>query len=134
MADMKIGVVGAAGRMGGAVIRQVAGTAGCAVVAASETPASPAVGRDAGDLAGIGSIGVTVADDAASLFRAADAVIEFSIPAATVAHAELAAPAGCIHIVGTTGMVLFTPVFYLVIQRIAEGGKKSPAGDPTGGV
>ena len=46
MADMRIGVVGAAGRMGGAVIRQVAEIAGCAVVAASEIPASPAVGRD----------------------------------------------------------------------------------------
>jgi len=104
MADMKIGVVGAAGRMGGAVIRQVTETTGCAVAAASETHGSPAVGRDAGELAGIGAIGVTVVDDTASLFQTADAVIEFSIPAATVEHAGLAAAAGCIHVVGTTGL------------------------------
>ena len=104
MADMKIGVVGAAGRMGGAVVRQVAATDGCMVVAACETHGSPAVGRDAGDLAGIGPIGVTVLDDAAALFQAADAVVEFSIPAATIVHSGLAAAAGCIHVIGTTGL------------------------------
>ena len=103
MADMKIGVVGAAGRMGGAVIRQVTETDGCAVVAACETHGSPAVGRDAGDLAAIGPIGVTVVDDPAALFQTADAVVEFSIPAATIAHTGLAAAAGCIHVIGTTG-------------------------------
>jgi 4-hydroxy-tetrahydrodipicolinate reductase len=104
MADMKIGVVGAAGRMGGAVIRQVAETAGCVVAAACETQGNPAVGRDAGDLAGIGPIGVMVGDDPAAMFQACDAAIEFSIPAATVAHSGLAAAAGCIHVIGTTGL------------------------------
>jgi len=104
MTDMRIGVVGAAGRMGGAVVRQVTETAGCVVVAASEIAGSPAIGRDAGELAGIGSLGVAVTDDAAAMFGRADAVIEFSAPESTVAHAQDAAAAGCIHIIGTTGL------------------------------
>jgi 4-hydroxy-tetrahydrodipicolinate reductase len=104
MADMKIGVVGAAGRMGGAVVRQVTETNGCAVAAASEISGSPAIGRDAGDLAGIGPLGVEVIDDAAALFNRVDAVIEFSAPDSTVSHAADAAAAGCIHIIGTTGL------------------------------
>ena len=104
MADMKIGVVGAAGRMGGAVIRQAMETEGCVVVAASEVQGSPAVGRDAGEVAGIGSIGVKISSQLRDLFGTADAVIEFSSPAATIEHARAAAQAGCIHIIGTTGL------------------------------
>jgi len=104
MAEMKIGVVGAAGRMGAAAVRQVMATEGCVVAAASETHGSPAVGRDAGALAGIGEIGVAVTDNADDLFRTADAVIEFSIPEATVRHSAIASKAGCIHVVGTTGL------------------------------
>lgn len=47
---------------------------------------------------------VTVVDDPAALFQTADAVVEFSIPAATIAHSGLAAAAGCIHVIGTTGL------------------------------
>jgi 4-hydroxy-tetrahydrodipicolinate reductase len=104
MADMKIGIVGAAGRMGGAVVRQVTETKGCAVTAASEIVGSPAIGRDAGQLTGIASLGVEVIDDAAALFGGVDAVIEFSAPESTVSHAADAAAAGCIHIIGTTGL------------------------------
>ncbi len=104
MTDMKIGVVGASGRMGGAVIRQVTETDGCVVAAASERQDSDSVGRDAGDVAGCGHLGVEIVDDAAALFDRVDAVIEFSVPDATVAHAARAADAGCIHIVGTTGL------------------------------
>ena len=104
MADMRIGVVGAAGRMGSTVVRQVTETAGCAVAAASELHGSPAIGRDAGELAGIGRIGVEVIDDAAAMFDRVDAVIEFSVPEATVTHAGRAADTGCIHVVGTTGL------------------------------
>ncbi len=104
MADLSIGVVGAAGRMGTAVIRQVSETVGCAVVAASEVAGSTAVGRDAGELAGLGAIGVEVSDDPARLFERADAVFEFSTPRATIDHAGIAAERGRIHIIGTTGL------------------------------
>lgn len=104
MADLKIGVVGAAGRMGGAVIRQVSETEGCVVVAASEVQGSPVVGRDAGEAAGIGAIGVSVTADPHALFDRAEAVIEFSTPGATMDHARTAAEARCIHVIGTTGL------------------------------
>jgi 4-hydroxy-tetrahydrodipicolinate reductase len=104
MADLKIGVMGAGGRMGGAVIRQVADTPGCVVAAACEGQASTALGRDAGELAGIGRIGVAIGADAAAAIAASDAIIEFSVPAATVAHAKLAAANGVAHVIGTTGL------------------------------
>ena len=104
MADLNIGVMGAGGRMGGAVIRQVADTPGCVVVAACEGPGSPALGRDAGELAGIGKIGIAITSEPEATFAASDAVIEFSTPAATAAHAALAAARGVAYVVGTTGM------------------------------
>ena len=104
MADLRIGVMGAGGRMGGAVIRQVTDTAGMAVAAACEGPGASALGRDAGEVAGIGRLGVAVGADAAQLFASSDVVIEFSTPAATLDHAMLAAAKGVAHVIGTTGL------------------------------
>ena len=104
MADLKIGVMGAAGRMGGAIIRQVTETDGCAVVAAADAPGIPAIGRDAGETSGIDALGVAIGDDAAAVFDAADAVIEFTLPGPTIEHSALAAEGGVAHVIGTTGL------------------------------
>ncbi len=104
MSEMKIGIIGAGGRMGQANIRQVTATAGCAVVAAADVPGSPLIGRDAGEAAGVGTLGVSIGDDAAAVIAASDAVIEFTLPGPTVEHAKLAADAGVAHIIGTTGL------------------------------
>ncbi len=104
MTDLAIGVIGAGGRMGCAVVRQVAETDGCTVVAACDTAGAAAIGRDAGELAGIGAIGVAIGDDPAAVFAAAGAVIEFTLPAPTVDHAARAAESGRIHVIGTTGL------------------------------
>ena len=104
MADMKIGIIGAGGRMGQACIRQVTETDGCAVVAASDIAGSPLIGNDAGDAAGAGTLGVAVTDDAAAVIGASDAVIEFTLPEPTVEHVAMTAEAGVAHIIGTTGM------------------------------
>jgi 4-hydroxy-tetrahydrodipicolinate reductase len=101
---MKLVVVGAEGRMGRMLIRAVAEAQGCTLHGAVERPGSPALGQDAGRLAGIGDLGVTVSDDPLSLFVAADGVLDFTAPAATVAFTELAAQARIVHIVGTTGL------------------------------
>jgi 4-hydroxy-tetrahydrodipicolinate reductase len=74
------------------------------VVAAIEVKGAGAIGKDAGELAGIGRIDVAIGDDPAAMFDACDAVLEFSVPAATVAHVALAAEHGCAHIIGTTGL------------------------------
>ena len=101
---MKIGIPGAAGRMGQALTRQVSATDGCTVVAASEVPEHPALGRDCGALAGIEPLGVQVNDDPQAMFSAADAVLDFTLPGAAAHHAELAAAEGTMLIIGTTGL------------------------------
>lgn len=104
MAELRMGVVGAAGRMGQMLTRTIGETEGTRLVAAIDQPGSPAIGRDAGELAGVGNCGVPIGDDPALLFQAAEAVLEFSSPAASVAHAALAARHSRIHVIGTTGL------------------------------
>ena len=88
---LKVGVIGCAGRMGQMLVRTVAANDRCLVVGGSEQPRAAAVGRDLGLVAGIDALGVSVTDDPAELFTQADAVLEFTSPAATVQHVEFAA-------------------------------------------
>jgi len=104
MADMKIGIIGAGGRMGQACIRQVTDTEGCTVVAAADAPGANTIGQDAGEIAGAGRLDVAVTDDAAAVVAASDTVIEFTLPGPTVEHVALTAEAGVAHIIGTTGL------------------------------
>ncbi len=101
---MRIGVVGADGRMGRMVLRQILSTDGVALAGAADRPGSPAVGQDAGHLAGVAPAGITVAEDPVVLFAQADAVIDFTRPEATVAFAAYAAQGKTIHVIGTTGL------------------------------
>ncbi len=101
---MKLIVTGAQGRMGRMLIRAVAEAEGCTLHGAVERTGSSVLGQDAGLLAGVGELGVSVTDDPLPLFLAADGVLDFSAPAATVAFAELAAQARIVHVVGTTGL------------------------------
>jgi 4-hydroxy-tetrahydrodipicolinate reductase len=101
---MKIGIAGAAGRMGLALARAASATAGAELAAGVEQPGSPAVGRDFGELAGLGRSGMAIGADALTLFAVADAVIDFTTPAACLVHAPLAAQGKTAYIVGTTGL------------------------------
>ncbi len=97
----RLAVVGASGRMGRAVVR-LAFEAGMELVCAVATTE---VGRDAGELAGMGPIGTVVADGFAAVEHArADVVIDFSTPHATLALAPIAAAAGSAIVSGTTGL------------------------------
>ncbi len=104
MTGMRLVVVGAAGRMGRMLIRAVAEAEGCTLSGAIEREGSPALGADAGLLAGAGELGVRVTDDPLPVFAAADGVLDFTAPAATVAFAALAAQARIVHVIGTTGL------------------------------
>jgi 4-hydroxy-tetrahydrodipicolinate reductase len=104
MADMRLIVAGAGGRMGRTLIRAIAETKGLTLAGAVEAQGSAVIGRDAGELAGLGNNGISVAVDPAPLLANADGLIDFTIPAATVAFAELTARRGCAHIIGTTGL------------------------------
>ncbi|MBZ0161960.1 MAG: 4-hydroxy-tetrahydrodipicolinate reductase [Notoacmeibacter sp.] len=103
MTDMGLVVVGAAGRMGQSLIRAIAETKGAKVVGAVEREGAGAVGRDAGELAGVGPLGVTITSDPLAAFAIADGVLDFTAPAATVAFAGYAAQARIAHVIGTTG-------------------------------
>ena len=102
--SLKIGVVGASGRMGRMVVSVIAGSSACELAGATEAPGSEHLGSDAGMLAGVGDNGVILTDDTAAMFAGVDAVIDFTVPAATQAHAQFAADAGCALVAGTTGM------------------------------
>ena len=98
---MRLAVVGASGRMGRAVVR-LARERGVDVVCAIGTSD---VGRDAGELAGIGPTGTCIVDGLAALEHArADVAIDFSSPGATAALAPIAAAAGTRVVSGTTGL------------------------------
>ncbi|WP_186388957.1 MULTISPECIES: 4-hydroxy-tetrahydrodipicolinate reductase [unclassified Stappia] len=101
---MRLTVVGAAGRMGGALIRALSQIDGVRLSAAVERPGSPAVGQDSGVLAGLQPNGVAVCDDALAAFAATDGVLDFTTPAATRHFSELAAQARIVHVIGTTGL------------------------------
>ena len=102
--DFLIGVTGAAGRMGAMLMREVIATEGCQLVSATEAPGHAAIGRDAGEFAGVASLGIAVSDNAEQLFTLADAVLDFTVAAASPAHAAMAERAGKILVIGTTGL------------------------------
>jgi 4-hydroxy-tetrahydrodipicolinate reductase len=104
MTEMRLVVVGAAGRMGRMLIRAVAEAQGCRLVGAIEREGSTALGHDAGLLAGTGLLEVDVTDDPLPVFAQADGVLDFTAPAATTAFAALAAQARIVHVIGTTGL------------------------------
>jgi len=101
---MKIGIVGCAGRMGRILAAEVLSTEGSQLAGGTEQTGSEFIGQDVAELAGRDAAGIKVGDDAGALFQAADAVIDFTVPAATAAHAALAADTGRALIVGTTGL------------------------------
>ncbi|HBF31913.1 MAG TPA: 4-hydroxy-tetrahydrodipicolinate reductase, partial [Rhizobium sp.] len=100
---MKLVVVGASGRMGQAIIRIIAQTEGAVLHAAVGRPGSASIGKDAGELAGLGPLGVPVTDDALAAFVHADGVIDFTKPETSVEFSALAAQARIVHVIGTTG-------------------------------
>jgi 4-hydroxy-tetrahydrodipicolinate reductase len=101
---MRIAVAGAAGRMGRILCRCLHEAEGFEVAGGLEPRGSAHVGTDVGTLAGTGSLGVAVTDDAASLLATVDGIIDFTTPQASVSLSGLAAEAGLVHVIGTTGL------------------------------
>jgi len=103
MSDMRVAVMGAAGRMGRALIRAAYHDPHCTLVGGTETADSPAVGADLGELIGEAPLGVFIAADPLELFTRCEAILDFTTPSATVDNAALAAQARIVHVIGTTG-------------------------------
>jgi len=104
MAEMRLVIAGAGGRMGRTLVKAIADSTEFTLAGALEDARSPLIGWDAGVLAGLPENGIKLAGDAGPLLSKADGIIDFTAPSATVAFAALAAKAGKVHIIGTTGL------------------------------
>jgi 4-hydroxy-tetrahydrodipicolinate reductase len=104
MADMRLIVAGAGGRMGRTLVKAIAETDGVTLVGALESPRSPYIDQDSGMLAGIGENDIPVSADVKARASKADALIDFTTPQATLVLAALAAQANIVHVIGTTGL------------------------------
>ena len=96
-------VTGASGRMGQMLIRLLLESDAARLVGVLERPGHDWIGRDIGEAMGGSAVGVAVSDDAVTTIARAQAVIDFTSPAASVAFAELTAQARAVHVIGTTG-------------------------------
>ncbi len=103
MAAVDIVVCGAAGRMGRRIIALATADTGARVVGAIEAAGNPAVGKDAGELAGIGKLGIAVDDDVHAACKPGHVLVDFTSADATVAHVHAAAAAGNAIVVGASG-------------------------------
>jgi 4-hydroxy-tetrahydrodipicolinate reductase len=119
MADMRLIVTGAGGRMGRTLVKAIAETPGLVVTGAVEAEGAPTLGQDAGVLAGLPASGVKIGTDVKAVIADADGIIDFTAPAASVACAMLAAERGAVHIIGTTGLSADDE------RKIAEAAKRA---------
>lgn len=96
-------VAGASGRMGQAIIRMINEIPGAKLVGALEREGADTIGRDAGEIAGLGANGVIISDQPDNILANADALIDFTTPETSVYFSKLAAEYNLVHVIGTTG-------------------------------
>jgi 4-hydroxy-tetrahydrodipicolinate reductase len=99
----RIAIVGASGRMGLCVIKAAVAAEHTVVTAVISRPESVVIGKDAGELAGIGTLGIAVLGDLASVIDDFDVLIDFTSPDASMAFVEHCRHAGKRMVIGTTG-------------------------------
>lgn len=104
VSDIRIAVAGAGGRMGRTLIQAVTQADGLALTVATEWPGSSLLGADAGELAGVGRLGVQIDPDLATRLDAFDVLIDFTAPPATMHHLALCRSGGNAMVIGTTGL------------------------------
>ena len=100
---MRVAIAGAAGRMGRTLIQAVAEDGALTLGAAIEQPGAPALGSDAGEIAGVGALGVAIADSVAEVVEDFETLIDFTVPNATLAAVDACHDAGRGLVIGTTG-------------------------------
>ncbi|EKF75371.1 dihydrodipicolinate reductase [Alcanivorax hongdengensis A-11-3] len=101
---MKVGIIGAAGRMGRILIEATLANPQTTLAAAVDVPGSSLIGADAGELVGQGGQGVFLVDDLGKVVNDADVFIDFTVPQATVANVDICRAAGTKLVIGTTGL------------------------------
>jgi|SRR5579862_6178510 len=102
----KIIVCGAAGRMGKTLVTLISQTVDARLAGAVEAPDNPTVGKDAGDVAGVGTLGVRITDDYAAVAAADTVTLDFTNATAALEHLRIAVARKSAIVIGSTG---FTP-------------------------
>ena len=101
--NIRVVVTGVSGRMGQMIVSGVLSSTKTRLVGALEREGHDWIGQDLGLVSGLNTLGVEVSDDPASVFKDADAIVDFSAPKASVEFSKLAAERGIVHVIGTTG-------------------------------
>ncbi len=102
----QIAVTGAAGRMGRHLIEACRDAPNVALSAALGRPGSAMMGLDAGEMAGLGVLGVHISDDLSAVIHVFDVLVDFTRPEVTLKNLDICRAAGRRMVIGTTG---FTP-------------------------
>ena len=103
MKPIKIIVAGASGRMGQTIIKKVLSNKSFELIGATEGPGNKFLGSDISELFKSKKTGKIITEDIEPLFAKADAIIDFTLPIASLKHAMMAAKYKIVHVVGTTG-------------------------------
>jgi 4-hydroxy-tetrahydrodipicolinate reductase len=114
---MKVAIVGAAGRMGGHLIRALSESEGLELSGAVDLPGNPQIGQDAGLIVGAGELGVKIGTDLAAVMQDADVLIDFTFPEVSLKNLAVCAAAGKMIVIGSTG---FTPEQRTEAEKYAE--------------
>jgi len=101
---VRMAVAGAAGRMGKRIVQLAAAHPQLEVAAAFEVPGHPAVGRPLSEVASVAGLGLLLGDDPAAAISAAEVLVDFTAPEASLKNLALAAGAGRACVIGTTGL------------------------------
>jgi len=99
-----IAVLGVSGRMGRCLVRSIRQSDDLSLSGALASSGSPALGRDAGDVANTGPLGVSITASRGEALAGADVAIDFTLPAAAIGNLEAAAELGIPVVIGTTGL------------------------------
>jgi len=97
-------VCGAAGRMGSSLVRLIHENRAMNLAGAVESSDSPQIGKDAGEVAGLGKIGIPIVAKIAPLLKGPVVIVEFTAPDATLEHVKIAAEKNVPIVIGTTGL------------------------------
>lgn len=104
MSEIRVAIVGAGGRMGRTLVQAVQETEGLRLGAATERPESSLIGADAGELAGVGRLGVSLVAELSAVLGDFDVLIDFTAPSATMDHLAQCRASGKRMVIGTTGL------------------------------
>lgn len=104
MESIRVGVIGACGRMGRGLIKAILEHPMCTLSGALEHPDHPCVGKDAADLVQLPLCNTAVTSDASTVFQDSDVLINFALPTGLTEHLEMAKNFKKAMVIGSTGL------------------------------